>query len=109
MKRKPLKIYRKKLFKKPTKAEQDFRVLLRKHGIKFIFQKQFKGDKFRCIADFYIIGKRIVIELNGLYHYNREQINKDLSRNNWLRKVKKCKVIEIDNEDIYKFDFELLK
>lgn len=107
--RKPLKQYRKKLFKKPTKAEQEFRNLLRKHGIKFIFQKQYDTPKYKCIVDFLITGKNIVIELDGKYHRGREQVNKDKYRDYWLRKNKGIKVVRIENEDIYKFDFNKLK
>ena len=106
---KPLKTYRKKLFKRPTNAETEFRKLLRKHKIKFIFQKQFNTAKYKCIVDFYICNKKIVCELDGGYHAGREQVNKDNYRDYWLRKNKGIKVIRIANEAIYKFDFEQLK
>ena len=110
MKRKPLKQYRAKLYKKPTRAEVQFRDLLRKKNIKFIFQKQFESPKMRAVCDFFITGKRIVVELDGGVHISREAVNKDRYRTYWLIKEKNIKkVIRINNEDIFKFDFNKLK
>ncbi len=94
--------YLKELRKKATKSELKAKEWLEKNDIHFIFQKGFLKP-FHRIVDFYIPGKKIIIEIDGGYHVNTKDFDrkKDVT---WAKKG--YRTIRISNEtaeDEYKF------
>lgn len=89
--------YRDKLIKKPTKEELIVKSWLDKQGYKYIFQKGFLKP-FHRIVDFYIPKKKIIIEVDGLYHeYIRD---KDLMKDKSYLKKRRMRTIRINNEQV---------
>lgn len=85
---------------KSTKAE---RVLWEK-----LKAKKLDGHKFRFqhpigkfIADFYCNKKKLIIEIDGGYHFEKEQEELDAARTAWLE-MRGIKVIRFTNEDVMK-------
>ena len=76
--------------------------------IDHIFQKGIIDGKNFIIVDFFIPCLKLVIEIDGGYHYTESQRRRD------YYKDKHCKergfdIIRIDNKDILNFDFDELK
>lgn len=71
--------------KAPTRAERSFRALLRSVGVKFIPEKVIYNKKSFYIIDFYIPDRRLCIELDGGYHNEPEQKEKDVKRDKYLK------------------------
>lgn len=96
--------FQKELIQRATKYEKDFSLFLVKNKIKFEFQKivpitmDSKIVKF-FICDFYIPKKKLIIEIDGDYHLNREQVEKDRIKDYYLQGLK-YKVIRIKNSEI---------
>ena len=68
----------------PTPAEFEFKKILDKHGIKYIFQKAFLKDYY-CIVDFYLPKPYgICIEIDGSIHDTIRQRTKDYWRDKYL-------------------------
>ncbi|MBS1494641.1 MAG: endonuclease domain-containing protein [Bacteroidetes bacterium] len=91
---------RKFLRNNSTKAEQllwDEIKNKKFHGIKF--RRQYSVDRY--ILDFYSIELRLGIELDGEVHDDKDAIEYDKIRTNYL-KQRKIKVIRFSNEEIYK-------
>jgi len=71
--------------------------------------KQFKGRKFRrqhgvgsFIVDFYCASEQLVIELDGAYHFNPVQEEKDAIRTAYLES-KGLTVIRFENKKVFDF------
>ncbi|WP_051286323.1 endonuclease domain-containing protein [Salinimicrobium terrae] len=97
--RKRLEPYRKKLRHHGTTAE----AYLWKH----LQQKKLDGRKFRrqhsvlnFIVDFYCAEERLVIELDGLYHMNPTNEEKDALRTRKLEELN-LKVIRFENRTVF--------
>jgi very-short-patch-repair endonuclease len=91
---------RRKLRNNLTKPEQKLWYYLR--------NKQLKGVKFRrqCsigkyIVDFYSFEKKLVIEVDGDSHYEKEANKKEQIRTNFLEQ-QKIKVIRFTNKEVMK-------
>ena len=87
------------LRKNQTEAEQILWKYLRK--------KQRKGHRFcrqygldRYIVDFYCPEKRLVIELDGDIHLEKEQNAYDTERNLWME-AQDFKVLRFQNSEVY--------
>jgi very-short-patch-repair endonuclease len=94
---------------KATTSELLFREILEKNNIKFQFQKGFIAGNNFCIADFYLPKpKKIVIEIDGKYHENKSQINRDKNKDEYYKR-RGFKVIHIENDKIIDFDISILK
>jgi len=72
-----------------------------------IRRKQIKGLQFyrqkplgKYIVDFYCPAKRLVIEIDGGQHYEKEHLKKDKQRDNYLEQILGLKVIRFTNRDI---------
>jgi very-short-patch-repair endonuclease len=78
----------------PTPAESSYKTLLEKHEIKFLFQPLVMG----FIPDFQIIGKRIIVEIDGSYHDKTEQSEYDAGRDEIFRRAG-WRVLRVKNED----------
>jgi very-short-patch-repair endonuclease len=96
------KKFRKELLYNATKYEKDFRNILRRENIQHEFQKIVYYKESFYIADFYIKGKNIVVEIDGGYHNKSKQQKLDKIRTSDLKNIGVSSVIRIKNEDIYK-------
>jgi len=91
---------RKELRKNLTPAE----IKLWKH----LQNSQFEGRKFRrqhsignYIADFYCPKEKIVVELIGSIHFNANNEQNDINRENYLKTLG-IKILRFENDDIFK-------
>lgn len=93
-----------KLKQNATESELKFMDRLNKHGIRYLFQKGFiKGDYY-CIVDFYLPKPYgIVIEIDGEYHEDVKQIQRDKRKDQYLAS-RGFKVIRIKNSEVDQFD-----
>jgi len=83
---------------KSTKAERALWQELKSkklNGYKFRFQHLI--GKF--IADFYCNEKKLIIEIDGGYHFEKEQEELDEARTEWLE-MRGIKVIRFKNEEV---------
>jgi len=101
--------FRQKLLSNPTKAEVIVKKYLdenwKKLGLnkKVMFQKGFLLP-FHRIVDFYILKRKIIIEIDGGYHYNKE--TKELDRVKDVEwRVNKFKTLRIKNEQVYSGEY----
>jgi very-short-patch-repair endonuclease len=93
-----IKARAKKLRKRMTYTEKVLWQELRKNRLRyFYFRRQHPISRF--IVDFYCHELRLVIEVDGSYHYSAEQREKDLNRTAELEKFG-IKVIRFDNNEI---------
>ena len=51
------------------------------------------------IVDFYIASSKIVIELDGSQHYEKDHMEKDILRDNYLNSIG-CTVLRYSNSDV---------
>lgn len=89
-------LYLQELRKKPTNSEIIFGDWMFSNKIPFRFQKGFLKP-FHRIVDFYLAGKKIIIEVDGEYHKNivDKDIYKDLVWSNMGYKTIRLKNSEI--------------
>ena len=93
-----LKEFAKKNKQHPTEAEKLLWESLRGKNLWFKFNRQhIVGD---YIVDFICIEKSLVVEVDGGYHSEYEQIQKDEMRTESLRRMG-FRVIRFANEDVY--------
>lgn len=93
-----LKEFAKKNKQHPTEAERILWEYLRSRKLWFKFNRQhIVGD---YIVDFICIEKSLVVEVDGGYHSEYEQIQKDETRTDSLRRMG-FRVIRFANEDVY--------
>ena len=93
-----LKEFAKKNKQHPTEAEKLLWECLRGKNLWFKFNRQhIVGD---YIVDFICIEKSLVAEVDGGYHSEYEQIQKDEMRTESLRRMG-FRVIRFANEDVY--------
>ncbi|MBO5642169.1 MAG: endonuclease domain-containing protein [Prevotella sp.] len=93
-----LKEFAKKNKQHPTEAEKMLWEYLRGRKLWFKFNRQhIVGD---YIVDFICIEKSLVVEIDGGYHSEYEQIQKDEMRTDSLRRMG-FRVIRFANEDVY--------
>ena len=77
--------------------------------------KKLCGRKFRrqhsigyYIADFYCPSERLIIELDGQYHYTSEGLEKDRERDDHLKELK-IKVLRFENKEVLNNLTDVLK
>lgn len=101
-KNKRLSLYKKNLREKATKAELAFAQKLDENNIKYTFQKIYYNLKLSVILDFYIKinNKKLAVEIDGDYHINSFQKQKDAYRDEWLLLNRKCPTIRFTNKMI---------
>lgn len=93
-----LKEFARKNKQHPTEAERILWEYLRGRKLWFKFNRQhIVGD---YIVDFICIEKSLVVEVDGGYHSEYEQIQKDEMRTDSLRRMG-FRVIRFANEDVY--------
>ena len=92
--------YQEELIEKKTPAETCFINFLEKHKIKYDFQKIIRQRKKHYIVDFYLPDYHAVIEIDGEYHFNKEQRKKDKLRTRELvRSNIVARVIRLTNNE----------
>lgn len=97
----------------PTDAEQSFYFTLVSNGIQFETQKAIsvkkgKEGKFYYILDFFIPTKKIAIEVDGGYHSNTDQKQKDQLRDSTIAKLG-IETIRLTNEEVLTCSDKLIK
>ncbi len=93
------KEFRNKAILNRTKSELKAQEIIEKY---FILHKEFNIEfwfHFRRF-DFFFPLIRTVIEIDGGYHQNKEQLKYDISVDNYLNQKHKIKVIRVKNEDV---------
>ena len=101
---KELKKYKRKMARWQTESEAKFeKALIWK---KLDYKKQLILGFY--ILDFVIPSKLVAIEIDGLYHDNKEMIRKDVLRSVF---IEKCgfKIIRIKNNNVELFNIDCLK
>lgn len=86
---------------KPTPAELEFREALERYGVVYVTQVRIGF----YIADFVILNKMLIIEIDGKSHESTKQY--DNRRDIFMRKCG-FKTIRIQNRDVGKFDINRL-
>lgn len=99
MRSKLKKLFRKKLKFNQTPAEKKFKEFLLEHKIQFVFQKPFTRFHSFGFMDFFIKNSNLCIEIDGGYHNNPIQREKDAKRQKDIEK-KGILVIRFTNEEI---------
>jgi len=87
----------------PTHAEKEFRTRLDRLGIEYLFQPAF----VLYIPDFVILLKLIIVEVDGGYHDDPEQKERDAERDAFLEDCG-FRVIHVRNEDVNTVDLDSL-
>jgi len=93
-----IKSYKDTLVKNATKAEIRIQKVLSHLNIKYDFQKPIKNPKTFYILDFLLYNEyeKIILEIDGGYHYTKKQKQKDATREKFL-KGKGYSVIRLHN------------
>ena len=87
----------KQMRKEPTEAEKVLWINLKTKALNFKFRQQHLIEDF--IVDFVCLEKKLIIEVDGEYHFTNEQIKHDDERTFVLNK-KGYKVIRFKNEQV---------
>ncbi len=93
----------------PTGSEVEFGKKLDELGIKHIFQWEFEHKGYCGIADYYLQAYNLVIEVDGGYHTNIDQTEKDVVRDEVLRKHMKHRVLRLENGNAREIDLKELR
>ncbi len=107
--------YRKELIENQTEAEMVFKILLKEHNIKYEFQHILYSRGSFYIADFYIPKHHIIFELDGEYHFSKEQRARDKKRTSQIineigiKEVLRFKNSEVLNASSRKRTLNILK
>jgi very-short-patch-repair endonuclease len=78
---------RNELLEKSTSAEKAACAILDKLGIKFIRQYPIWTTRRQYYADIYIPKYKLILEIDGKYHYTKEQTRKDENRSAGIRRL----------------------
>lgn len=94
--------FRDDLIKNQTPAEKLFKAYLKSAGIKYEFQKVVYVDNTQFyILDFFLPEYTIAVELDGGYHFTKEQLELDILRTKKLVTTKIVKdVFRLKNEEV---------
>lgn len=96
-----LEEYSQELKIKATPAERELKKILKKEGVKFVFQKPVTCKKGKSyIMDFYLPFQKVCIEVDGGYHNTPEQEEKDAIRTKHLNDLH-INVFRITNEEVF--------
>lgn len=91
---------RNELLSKSTDAESSVCRMLDGMGIRYIRQFPIYTGRKKYYADVYIPGMRLIIELDGGYHYTAQQKRRDANRSAGIRRLG-YHVCRINNRDAY--------
>lgn len=97
--------FQKELRENATEAEKIFYKYLEDHRVNFEFQKILCPDK--CyIVDFFLVDYKVVVEIDGGYHDNEEQQQKDWQRSLEIYRKFGYKTFRLKNNQIFSGKFE---
>lgn len=102
---------RQELLSKATSAERFAMKILRDMGLSPVFQQPFYTGRNTYYADIYIPHARLVLEIDGGYHFSEEQKRKDENRSANLRRlgVHVCRLSNSDARDPKKVRSKILR
>ena len=109
-----IKGYQKDLTERKTGAETTFESFLNKLQIKFEFQKIIRSQKQHYIVDFFLPEYHTIIEIDGDYHNEPSQRQKDKARTRTLKRSNiVARIIRLTNQealspDLYKLFLQRL-
>lgn len=92
---------RNELLEKSTSAEKSVCCVLSKMKIQYIRQYSIWTGRKQYYADIYIPQLKLVVELDGAYHFTKEQKKKDENRSAGIRRLG-YHVCRLQNKDAYK-------
>lgn len=102
--------FSRELEEKATPAERAFAEMLAAHGIRFDFQHPFRRGKTFAIVDFWLPDYGVIVEIDGGYHNEPQQFQRDTARSaDLMRKEKVRRVVRFTNEQAMGDDDPLLK
>lgn len=78
---------RDELLEKSTSAEKAACAILDKLGVRYIRQYPIWTGRRQYYADIYIPKYRLIFEIDGKYHYTKEQTRKDSNRSAGIRRL----------------------
>lgn len=92
----------------PTKSEKKFKNLMIRileekfslYDLNVLYQVPIKHHRGFYILDCYIPVLKIVFEIDGGYHYNSDQLDRDLKRDTFLEHEKEFTVYHIANQKL---------
>ncbi len=91
--------FRKELIENQTEAEKQFKKYLKLLRIRYEFQKiVYAGESF-YIVDFYIPKSKIAVEIDGKYHQDRIEDDKERTYQLILAGING--VVRFDNKEVY--------
>ena len=86
--------------KDPTEAEEKFWEAVREDRLGVRVRRQYR---FGCrIVDFYIPSAKLVVELDGDYHFSKEQSEEDDMRMEYLEEAHGIRIIRFHNDSVLK-------
>ena len=94
-------VYAKQMLANPTGPEWAMWRLLKKAGISHLFRRQWKIYPSGYIADFYCHDARLVLEVDGPYHEEPIQREKDRARDTVMLKAG-LTVVRVTSEELFK-------
>ena len=100
-----LKEFAERMRNNPTFYEKKFYDYLVQHRVNFEFQKILYCTK-SYIVDFFLIDYKVVVEIDGEYHFTEDQKEKDWQRSLDIYKTYGYKVLRISNKQIEYNHFE---
>ncbi len=102
--------FRKDLIKKQTHSEVVFKARLKSLNIKYEFQKiMYDKDRF-YIVDFFLPDLKLIVEIDGGYHNDKDQIYKDKLRSSRLSMLGYKKIKRFTNEEVLSIkDFQIIE
>ena len=93
-----LKEHARKMRHNPTEAESALWGILRNKQLGYKFQRQYIVDTY--IVDFVCLEKLLVVEMDGKYHSDSEQIAWDKIRENRLCQLG-FRILRLTNEELF--------
>ena len=86
------------LKKNPTEAEQAMWNMLRRKQVGALFRRQYIIDQY--IVDFVCLREKLIIEIDGAYHFTEEQQKEDFVREQRLSALG-FRILRFRNEEVF--------
>lgn len=100
-KQKTLPARQKYLRENPTPAEVHIKTLFEQAPYDVTFQKGFIAYDYYCIVDFYLPFYKVCLEIDGGYHLEPDQVEKDKRKDKYLTETRHCLVKRLTNEEAF--------
>lgn len=109
-KQKVARAFSRDLKERSTGAECVFAKILQRNNINFVFQRPFMRGETFAIVDFWLPDYGVIVEIDGGYHCDPIQIQKDAARTADLMKKGKVKgLVRFTNEQVMGDEDSLLR